>query len=851
MKTLKIISAYMAGSLLFGVYTGNSVADTSGTTDDIKVDANAVLRQAAKAKIPFIQNQGQVNKDVIFYTRLFSGTLFVTNDNALVYSVMGKAQQDINKRTANLRWSFRESFINQKPSQPRGIAPSAIQVSQFKGNQPESWRQQLPVFNRVDLGEVYAGIRVALQATGNNVEKLFYVAPGAKVSDIKVAVEGVQDAAINSDGQLILKTGLGDVAFTAPVAYQEINGMRHTVAVNYALANNTSGLNNTYGFRLGDYNPAYEIVIDPLLASTYLGGVNANPAQYSNYDQDIAYSVIAVGDSVYVGGVTQSTDFPVVLGYDDTPNDSGRPDGFIARFSNDLSTLYSSTYFGTENFDRVSAIAMDTDGTVVAVGQAGYGFPVTAGAYNYQGSEPVGGGFVAKFSADLSSLIASAVVTPSDYPTQLTIGNGSIYFGGRTNVPSFPITEGAYLSTCCRIISSYGQRDFDGFAGKISTDLSTLEAMTYLGGDGVTSIAVAPDSSLYITDGFGSAITGYLAHMDADLTSQFARVTLYPGGTNSGSSRHYFYDVVVGDGYVVTVGQTYLNDLPVTPGAFDTTCGSDGDCDNSSDTLYIPKPDGFITKYSLDLQTVLARTFFGGNNADSLGHVSLDSNGNIIVAGSTLSPDMPTSSNAHDSICGTGGNCGDVFVARLNNDLSQLLYGSYLGGSEGESAYDLAVAADDTVYISGATDSADFPTTSGAFDRTYAGGAGGPDAPYDTDAFISQFDMTSDGSGGGGGGGSTNTDPIADAGSDQTVGPQQTVYLDGRNSSDSDGSIVQYEWTQVSGRKVTLTNANYPIASFESPRVRRNKSKTLVFELTVIDDQGAMATDQITVLVTR
>lgn len=58
-----------------------------------------------------------------------------------------------------------------------------------------------------------------------------------------------------------------------------------------------------------------------------------------------------MGESVYIGGVTQSSDFPLVLGYSDVTNSSGRPDGFIAQLSSDLSTLYSSTSIGTEYFD--------------------------------------------------------------------------------------------------------------------------------------------------------------------------------------------------------------------------------------------------------------------------------------------------------------------------------------------------------------------------------------------------------------------------------------------------------------------------------------------------------------------
>jgi hypothetical protein len=52
-------------------------------------------------------------------------------------------------------------------------------------------------------------------------------------------------------------------------------------------------------------------------------------------------------------------------------------------------------------------------------------------------------------SADLSELVASAVVMPPDCPLRVTPGNGSIYFRGRTYNPDFPVTPGAYLSYCC------------------------------------------------------------------------------------------------------------------------------------------------------------------------------------------------------------------------------------------------------------------------------------------------------------------------------------------------------------------------------------------------------------------
>ena len=92
-----------------------------------------------------------------------------------------------------------------------------------------------------------------------------------------------------------------------------------------------------------------------------------------------------------------------------------------------------------------------------------------------------------------------------------------------------------------------------------------------------------------------------------------------------------------------------------------------------------------------------------------------------------------------------------------------------------------------------------------------------------------------------------NVAPTADAGNDQVVGSRDRVYLDGSASSDSDGNIVSYRWSQVSGKSITLNNADGVVANFRAPRLRRGRTYTLVFELEVIDDQGMTSTDQVIV----
>jgi chitinase len=92
-----------------------------------------------------------------------------------------------------------------------------------------------------------------------------------------------------------------------------------------------------------------------------------------------------------------------------------------------------------------------------------------------------------------------------------------------------------------------------------------------------------------------------------------------------------------------------------------------------------------------------------------------------------------------------------------------------------------------------------------------------------------------------------NRAPVANAGADKTVSRRSAVTLDGRGSSDADGTIAAYSWRQVSGPVVTLSGAATSVASFTAP----NLVTTLVFELRVTDGDGATAVDQVVVTVVQ
>ncbi|HEY6293124.1 MAG TPA: choice-of-anchor D domain-containing protein [Terriglobia bacterium] len=97
--------------------------------------------------------------------------------------------------------------------------------------------------------------------------------------------------------------------------------------------------------------------------------------------------------------------------------------------------------------------------------------------------------------------------------------------------------------------------------------------------------------------------------------------------------------------------------------------------------------------------------------------IAVDSSGNVYVTGDTASTDFPVTTGAFQSACNIGpdGKCADTFISKMNPSGTALVYSTYLGGGSKDYAYAIAVDASGSAYVTGETESIDFPTTPGAF----------------------------------------------------------------------------------------------------------------------------------------
>jgi hypothetical protein len=647
------------------------------------------------------KNEGQWDERALFSAPGYFGNTWITKDGELLHVAVKKEECKDKTEKAQAcpskSWVISERWVGGKVQAIKGEEELQTKVSYFMGNDPSKHKSDLPTYRYVSLGEVWSGVEVKLKATQKTVEKLFYVQPGADPSKIQVQVDGAKGLKLSKDGEIIIKTGLGDLKLSKPIAWQEKDGKKLPVEVSYKLIGK-----NRYSFEVAKADPTLPIVIDPILASTFIGG----------NDADQAYSIVLDSSgNVYVTGYTGSSNYPTTTG----TRHNGNSDVFVSKLSKDLRQLLASTFIGGSGGDYSYSIALDGSGNVYVAGwTSSYNYPATSDAFLRGHSGGLSDVFVSKLSNDLSQLLASTFIGGSRNDEGQAIAldsSGNVYVTGFTTSSDYPTRPGAYDTQC----GTDGEcnRDYGGvfypdvFVSKLSSDLSQLLASTFIGGsrwDMAYAIALDSSGNVYVTGYTYSSSSNYPTTPGAYSTSHSGGFDVFVSKLSSdlrqllastfigGRSGDVAYAIALdSSGSVYVTGYTMSSDYPTTPGAYDRQCGTDGTCngDYSNPSLPYFYSDVFVSKLSNDLRQLLASTFIGGGDHDYGRAIALDSSGNVYVTGYTRSSDYPTTPGAYST--SYNGGYYDVFVSKLSNDLSQLLASTFIGGSDYEDGHAIAI----------------------------------------------------------------------------------------------------------------------------------------------------------------
>jgi Beta-propeller repeat len=314
---------------------------------------------------------------------------------------------------------------------------------------------------------------------------------------------------------------------------------------------------------------------------------------------------------------------------------------------------------------------------------------------------------------------------------------GNVYVTGWTASPDFPLrnprfgfTGGADEFEC----EEFGCPD--AFVAKLARDGRSLIYSTYLGGsrlDEGTGIAVDAAGAAYVVGKSNSEPGGVFV------------MKLAPDGSAVEWTRRIGpiseltpADVAVdGSGHVYVSGTTWSPWFETTEGAYDRDC---------IDFQYFRTcVDSFVARFTSG-GTLLATTMFGGHDSHEETHtIAIDRAGRPVIAGAVSGPQQGfprTPGTFGQTPEGTG---NAAFVARLSADLSRLEWAAAFGGRSSDYIFDMALDAQDRPVIAGLTESYDFPTTPGAFDRICDGDDDWEACPHQSDGFAAT--MNADGSG--------------------------------------------------------------------------------------------------------
>lgn len=613
------------------------------TSTQAQVTTSALATPAEE--LPFIRNIGQVDKNVAFHSRGHHGDIFVSADGTITYKLKPNAQ--------GKGWVLREKLVGGHSSsvQPSNLSSTAFYFQHGKTGSTRTARAN--GYRTLQWENVYPAIDLALKRRSDGVEKILTVEPGGNPQQIRWQMQGVDTLNVNNRGELVADTGLGPVHFSQPVAFQVIDGKRRYVPVHYIVAA------NTYGFAVGDYDRSRPLMIDPLLASTYLGS--------SSHDADSAIPQIvhdAITGDVIVAGITLGLDFPTTPGaYDTTHADNSNRDVFVARLSSDLSTLVAASFLGGTGLDTLRGIALNAAGQIALAGDTdSLDFPTTAGVHQTARSSGRDA-FISILSSDLSTLVASTlfgdtgsecVSSGSDFVSAMVLdSNGNIIITGNTTSRTLPVTTGAYQTSI-----STGSNSFpcghDAYLAKLNPTLTTVLANTYYGTGGANNLT--------------ESVSGM---------------------------------VIDGNGNVTISGWAPHDTLPVTVAGGNSNGGT---------------ADAYLASFNSDFTSLLNARYLGGSGNDVARSLARDNGNNLYVTGTTSSLDYPTTTGAWLTALppGTPTNTTYGTTARLNSNL-QLSAATYLYRALPYAVHiDASVPGGEVVLVG--SSAVDFPYPVGAYD---------------------------------------------------------------------------------------------------------------------------------------
>lgn len=584
----------------------------------------------------------------------------------------------------------------------------------FLGNDPSKWANDVSAYAQLTLRNVAPGCDAVFREGRNGLKYDLVLDAGADPAGIRFTYEGADKLQLR-DGALMVHTSLGRLVERIPLAYQDVDGERRSVACTYTLKDGVVGV------KPGKYDPTLPLVIDPTLSfSTFSGSVSNNFGYTATFDN---------AGFLYAGSTAFGNEYPTTMGAYATTWAGGTTDIAITKYDTTGTFLIWSTYLGGSAAEMPHSLIVDGNDQLHVLGTtASANFPITVGAYDnsFGGGTaftPVGLGLsypngsdmiVAKLSANGSQLLGStflggngndglnsAPALKFNYADEvrgevLLDPQGNVWITSCTQSSNMPVTANAAQV-------SYGGGSHDGYVARFDPSLTQLQYASYVGGTGADAV--------------------YAGELDAA-------------------------------GRLYVCGGTTSTDLATSAGAVNASFNGGA-------------ADAFVARFSTNGNSIDRMTYWGSTAYDQAYFVELDGPGSVYLFGQTSAPTGQLIFNAPYNLP-----AGGQFITKLSADLDAVQISSRVGSGDGTpdiSPTAFLVDVCDKIYTSGWGSSAGglggqltttgLPATPGAIQTTttghdlylavfdinmtsldYATFYGGPISPEHVDGGTSRFD---------------------------------------------------------------------------------------------------------------
>src|SRR6185295_7388327 len=450
--------------------------------------------------ISFEENRGQAASSIKYQSRVPGYRFRFASSEAFVEMETDAREADtiashgIAAGSGEKRASLRLAFPGSNPSVcPKGEGQLAGTSNYFIGTDPRQWLANVPIYARVKYVTLYTGVDVAFYGNQQRLEYDFTVAPGARYEIIRIGFEGADRIRLDDGGDLEIEALNRKFLQARPMAYQEVNGTRETIAARYVVEGNSQ-----IGFEIGAYDSNRALIIDPVFSySTYLGNAAIN-----------SVAVDRAGNA-YVTGTYSLDNFGPSF------------DAFVMKLNPEGTALVYSTFLGGSDRmipkgiqNRAFDIAVDSNGNAYVTGSTtSKDFPTTPGAFQttLPGRSPGRrSAFVTKLSSTGDALVYSTYLGGTDNFSQSS-GQGIVvdqasnaYVTGSTDSFRFPLVNP--VQSINRGGTCFGGDvgflcNSEAFVTKLNALGTALIYSTYLGGEGDDSgsdIAIDGAGSAYV-----------------------------------------------------------------------------------------------------------------------------------------------------------------------------------------------------------------------------------------------------------------------------------------------------------------------------------------------------------------